>query len=122
MSLINQVLNDLEKRQATDGDQPLLAGNSLQSVPVRRRGFTPLVLLTLVALVAGAGAVAWIKDQKTAAPIAYEVTASPVPPMPDPPAPVQAEPARVSAAASAPHLHFLMNCPGVQLGFAGPLG
>jgi len=64
MSLINQMLNDLDKRHATSGGKQPLFGD----VRSRRRLGSPAFIWVLVALAAGFGAFAWSQLSKPRAP------------------------------------------------------
>ena len=62
MSLLNNMLNDLEKRQATTGVNRSLSGGALHSPPARRGNYGPMLLLALVAV--AAAVLAWIIYKK----------------------------------------------------------
>lgn len=73
MSLLNNMLEDLEKRQATAGAEQSLPKNIFHSSP--RRSYNGLLLLALVA--AGVGIFVWINYQKPGAqPPVLQVTAA----------------------------------------------
>lgn len=99
MSLINQMLQDLEKRQP-GGDSPPLS--TVRAVPRQRRlrFFWPLLLL----LAAAAGALAWqlwrTATPQKAAPL--PVIAAPNPPSALPPVTPEPQPAPVPELAAAP--------------------
>lgn len=87
MSMINEMLKDLDKRHAAGGEDRQLTAGVLLATPARR-GYGRLVLqFVLVALVAGVGTSAWIHYRKTGV---------------MPPAVQVAAPAPSPAAASAP--------------------
>ena len=117
MSLLNTMLNDLEKRQATVGAEQSLPKNIF--APARKSFSIPLLLL--VVAVAGVGVLAWINYQKPGTlppvvqvaavnnlPKANPVIVKPAPatenaPLPSPPAPVtQAAPEAVSKPSAPP--------------------
>ena len=63
MSLINQMLKDLDKRQGTvGGGQPLSVDVRLSAPP--RSGYGPILLLALVVVAAGAGGLVWNKYRR----------------------------------------------------------
>lgn len=81
MSLLNNMLNDLEKRQATAGaGQPLSKDIFLSSL-TRKGSNGPMLLMVLVAVAAGVGVWVWINNQKPVAqpPVAQMTAANTLP-------------------------------------------
>lgn len=101
MSMINEMLKDLDKRHAAGGEDRQMTAGVLLATPARR-GYGRLVLqFVLVALVAAVGTSAWIHYRKTGVmPPAVQVAA----PAPAPsPAPASASaPRDADAPAGAP--------------------
>ena len=106
MSLLNKMLDDLEKRQTTAGAGQPISKDIFLSSPTRKGFNGPMLLLVLVAVAAGVGVWVWINNQKPVAqppvaqmtaantlPEANPVPVTPVPaaenePSPTPPVPV----------------------------------
>lgn len=103
MSMINQMLKDLDQRQATAGDQQPVTEGVLLASPARRSRQSPLLVLVLVAAVAaGIGAWAWSQYHKPGAPApAVQVAAVTALPKAEP-VPVQPVPASASSPSPIP--------------------
>ena len=99
MSMINEMLKDLDKRHAAGGEDRQLTAGVLLATPARR-GYGRLVLqFVLVALVAGVGTSAWIHYRKTGVmPPAVQVAA----PAPSPAPASASAPRDADAPAGAP--------------------
>ena len=80
MSMINQMLKDLDKRNASAGGGPPLTSGVLLSSG-RRSSVGPLILVALVIVVAVAGFMVWNKSRKPAGqpPLAPVAAAAPAP-------------------------------------------
>jgi MSHA biogenesis protein MshN len=93
MSMINEMLRDLDKRHAAGGEDRQLTAGVLLAAPARR-GYRGLLLrFGLVALVAGVGTSAWIHYRKTGVlPPVVQVAAANTPSSAKP-GPVQLAPA-----------------------------
>ena len=89
MSLINKMLNDLDKRHATaKGEQPLFG--DVRHSPSRRLG-SPILILVLVVAAAGLGALAWSQFNKTRsqAPAEHLAASETIPKPAEPPVVIQ---------------------------------
>ena len=81
MSLLNKMLNDLEKRQATAGAEQSMPQDVFLSSPKRRSFNGPLILALVVA---GAGILVWINYQKPGTQPPVQVAAVKSPPKANP--------------------------------------
>lgn len=90
MSMVNQMLKDLNQRQGNAGEAHLMTAGIVLTSPTTRHSRAPLLLLLLAAALATAGLLTWNRTHESSAPpsgIKVSTTTAPVTAVQPPPVP-----------------------------------